>query len=69
MSVQIKQTDDKELLDEIINQLKDNDGYCPCHLTKEPEDKCMCEEFRNTIKENKPGIYECTCGRYIATIT
>lgn len=69
MNVSIKQTTDKELLDNIFRQLKENNGYCPCHLTREETDKCMCKEFRDVIHSEIPGTYECTCGRYIATIT
>jgi hypothetical protein len=67
--VQIKQTEDKGLLTEILKQLKENDNYCPCSLYKTPETKCMCKNFRDVIKANKLGIYECQCGRYIAEIT
>ena len=67
--IKIQETEDRELLTEILRQLKENNGYCPCHLTREASDKCMCEEFRAILKSNTPGTYECTCGRYIATIT
>lgn len=68
--VQIKQTNDKELLKEIIKQLKENNYICPCSIRQDPRlDKCMCEAFRDTINNGVPGIYECGCGRYIATIT
>lgn len=63
----IKQTDDKELLAEILKQLKENDHYCPCSLTRSPDDKCMCKNFRAQIERKEPG--ECACGRYILTIT
>lgn len=65
--IQIKQTEDKELLAEIMKQLKENDHYCPCSLTKTPDDKCMCKNFRDQIERKEPG--ECACGRYILTIT
>lgn len=67
--VKIKQTEDKELLDEILRQLKDNDHFCPCSLTRTQNDKCMCEQFRNVINSGEIGTHECACGRYIATIT
>ena len=67
--IQIKQTKDKALLEEILKQLKENDHYCPCSLTRTQDDKCMCKPFRETINGNVPGTYECACGRYIATIT
>ena len=64
----IRHTDNKELLEEILQALEDNDHYCPCSLTKTPDDKCMCKKFRDIIKQNIPGSYECDCGRYIAEI-
>lgn len=67
--VVIKQTEDKELLAEILKQLKDNDNYCPCSLNRTSDTKCMCKKFRDVIGENKVGSFECACGRYIATIT
>lgn len=56
--MKIKLNDDIELVKEIIQQLRDNDGYCPCRLSKTPETKCMCKEFR----EQDVGI--CHCGLY-----
>ena len=56
--MKIKLNDDTELVKEIIQQLKDNQGYCPCRLSKTPETKCMCKEFR----EQDIGI--CHCGLY-----
>ena len=65
--IQIKQTKDKELLDEILRQLDANDHYCPCALTKSADTKCMCKKFRDQIEKRKPG--ECDCGRYELRIT
>jgi hypothetical protein len=65
--IQIKQTTDKELLEEILKQLKENDHYCPCSLTRTSDDKCMCKNFRDQIERREPG--ECNCGRYILTVT
>lgn len=67
--VKITQTEDKDLLAEILIQLEENDHYCPCHLTKTSDDKCMCRSFRDVINSGVSGVYECNCGRYIATIT
>lgn len=67
--VKIKQTEDKELLDEILKQLKETDHFCPCSLTRTPNDKCMCKQFRDIINSGEIGTHECACGRYIATIT
>jgi len=50
---------DKEYAKEVQRQLKENDGYCPCSLLKNPDTKCMCKEFR----EMNEGM--CHCGLYI----
>jgi hypothetical protein len=68
--VKIKQTEDKELLEEIIRQLEEKNHICPCSVRADPKrDRCMCEDFREVVGKNIPGTYECNCGRYIATIT
>lgn len=68
--VKIKQTEDRELLTEILKQLEENNHICPCSIRSDPQkDKCMCESFREIINNNIPGVYECHCGRFVATIT
>ena len=68
--ITIKQTEDKELLDEILKQLEENNHICPCSIRRVLQKvKCICEDFREVINKNIPGIYECHCGRYIASIT
>ena len=43
--------------------LKRKEGYCPCK-PKFPQNKCMCEEFRNQIAD--PNWYGlCYCGLYL----
>lgn len=44
--------------DQILQAVKNNDGYCPCELEKTPDTKCMCKEFQ----EMKSGT--CHCGLY-----
>lgn len=68
--VKIRQTEDAELLTEILKQLDENNNICPCSIRRDKhKDRCMCEAFREVINSNLPGTYECHCGRYIATIT
>lgn len=43
----------------IKQQVKDNDGFCPCKILKNKDTKCMCKEFR----EQEKGV--CHCGLYI----
>lgn len=50
---------DTNLVNEIRQKLKANDGYCPCKLVKNSDTKCMCKEFRD-MEEG-----ECHCGLYM----
>jgi len=45
--------------DQIEQAIKDNDGYCPCKITKNKDTLCKCREFRETI-----GDAICHCGLY-----
>lgn len=49
---------DTELVAKMRQALKNNDGFCPCALTKSEDTKCMCKEFR----EMESGT--CHCGLY-----
>jgi len=59
--LKVKATEDKELANQIRQQIKNNDGYCISNLTKNEDTKCMCKEFR------EQGVGECHCGLYIKT--
>lgn len=50
---------DPNIVNDIRNKLKENEGYCPCRLNKTPDTKCMCKQFR----EQDSGM--CHCGLYI----
>ncbi len=50
---------DKDFVREIKQQIKKNNGYCPCSIVKNSDTKCMCKEFR----EMESGM--CHCGLYI----
>lgn len=43
----------------IIQKIKDNEGYCPCRLEKTEDTKCICKNFR---EQNFEGW--CHCGLY-----
>lgn len=58
--MRIKVSENKELVKEIRQKLKDNNGYCPCRLVKNEDTKCMCKEF---IEQEELG--ECHCGLYV----
>lgn len=48
--------------EELVAAIKANDGYCVCAVSKNPDTKCMCKEFR----EQKEGL--CHCGLYLKTV-
>ena len=54
---------DHTIVECIQEGLKHNDGYCPCKLEHIPENKCMCQEFKDQIKD--PGFEGyCHCMLY-----
>lgn len=57
--MKIELNSDKEIVKYIREKLKENDGYCPCRLTKTSDTKCMCKEFR----EQEEGL--CHCGLFV----
>ncbi len=42
---------DAEVVAAVKEGLKRTGGYCPCRLERTPENKCMCKEFREQIKD------------------
>ena len=54
---------DKELVNTILQGLKNNNGYCPCiyQSNGKQEYKCICKDMR----ENVPVGETCHCGLYI----
>ena len=57
--MKIRSNPNRELLKEIREKLKENDGYCPCKIVKNEDTKCICKEF---IEQ---GLGPCHCGLYI----
>ena len=62
MKTKIILNSDKDLVEDIKQRLKDNEGYCPCRISKTSDTKCMCKEFR----EQAEG--ECHCGLYLKIV-
>lgn len=56
MKIQINPNN--EIVKDIKQKIKDNDGYCPCQIEKTADTKCMCKSF----KEQDSGY--CHCGLY-----
>ena len=60
MNKKIQFNPDKSVVNMIQEGLKKSSGYCPCRLEKTPENKCICEEFREQIKDpNFEGYCHC----------
>ena len=58
--MKIEINSDKDLVKEIRNKIKENDGHCACAIIFDEDNKCMCKEFREQIANNIAG--ECHCG-------
>ena len=56
--------EEPELVAEILEQIKNNGGYCPCKVIHDQDTKCMCKEFR---EQQTSGT--CHCGLYKKTIS
>lgn len=56
----VRLNENKEVVEQIRQGLKSKDGYCPCRVGKLPENKCMCQEFRDQIADpNFEGYCHC----------
>ena len=42
---------DESVVKMIKDGLEKKGGYCPCKLEMSEENKCMCKEFRDQIKD------------------
>lgn len=47
----IRLNEDKELVAAIKEGLKKKNGYCPCRLEMIPENKCICQEFKEQMND------------------
>ena len=58
--MKIRLNDNQEIVQTIREGLRRTGGYCPCRLEKTPENKCMCQEFRDQVAdENFEGYCQC----------
>lgn len=65
--MRIEINSDKDLVKEIRNKIKENNGHCACAIIFNEDNKCMCKEFREQIANGIVG--ECHCGLYVAVET
>ena len=58
--MKIKLNPNQEIVDTVKAGLQKTGGYCPCRRERTEENKCMCREFREQIKdENFEGFCHC----------
>lgn len=62
--MKIRYSHNRQLVNEIKQKLEQNNGYCPCRIGTLPENKCMCQEFRQQISDPS-WSGECHCGLYV----
>ena len=65
--MKISLNENEKIVNAVKEGLKRTGGYCPCRIERIPENICMCEEFRNQIKDP---FYEgyCHCRLYYKSL-
>lgn len=61
--MKVRFSNDKKRVEEVLQGLKAKDGYCSCKVGKKPENKCICQEFKEQIANPDFEGY-CHCGLY-----
>lgn len=64
--IRVVTNSDKNLVKEIREKIKENNGHCACAITFDEDNKCMCKEFREQVANGVVG--ECHCGLYKVVI-
>ncbi len=59
----VRLNENKDIVENIKKGLEAKGGYCPCRVGKQPEYKCICEEFRAQIADPEFEGY-CHCMLY-----
>lgn len=59
----VRFNEDKDVVRQIQEGLKAKGGYCPCRVGTAPENKCICQEFREQIADPEFEGY-CHCMLY-----
>ena len=59
----IRLNTDEETVRIVREGLKAKDGYCPCRLEKNEDNKCICKEFREQMADPEFEGY-CHCMLY-----
>lgn len=59
----VRLNEDAEVVRTVREGLQAKGGYCPCRLAMTPENKCICQEFREQIVDPEFEGY-CHCMLY-----
>ena len=65
--MKVKLNENQEIVDAIREGLEKTGGYCPCRLERIEDNKCMCKEFREQIKDPEFEGY-CHCMLYYKSL-
>lgn len=65
--MKVRFNENQEIVDAIKEGLEKTGGYCPCKLERTEENKCMCKEFRDQIKDPEFEGY-CHCMLYYKSL-
>jgi len=58
--MRIVENENKDVVKALKERMTANGGYCPCRRQKTEDNKCMCKEFRDQIKDpNYEGYCHC----------
>lgn len=47
----VRLNDNKQIVQEIREGLKNTGGYCPCRVERTDETKCICKEFKEQMAD------------------
>ena len=61
--MKVRFNENQDVVDTVKAGLERTGGYCPCRLERTEENKCMCREFRDQIKDPEFEGY-CHCLLY-----
>ncbi len=64
--IKVKLNPDAERVKQVRKALVENNGYCPCAITKNEDTRCMCKEFREQIEQGISG--KCHCELYVCEV-
>jgi ferredoxin-thioredoxin reductase catalytic subunit len=65
--MKVRFNEKQEIVDAIKEGLEKTGGYCPCRIERTEENKCMCKEFRDQIKDPEFEGY-CHCMLYYKSL-